>query len=72
MNTKAEQQLFTFPRLRTSNGRYCTEEQFRREKVYNENRRLWHEKEKYFRAWQAAALRVAALEREIKRLKENG
>lgn len=59
--------LFNFknPQLRLGNGRYCTEEQYRQETVYNENKRLRYEREKYLRAWLAAASRVAALEREL-------
>ena len=61
------QELFTFPRLRTKDGRYCTAEQFRRERVDGLNQRLEYERDKYMRAWLAACATIARLERELKR-----
>ena len=70
MKTKQQtNDLFTFPRLRTKNGRYCTAEQFRRERVDGHNKRLEYERDKYKRAWLAACATIARLEREITTMK---
>lgn len=70
MKTKQQtNDLFTFPRLRTKNGRYCTAEQFRRERVDCLNKRLEYERDKYKRAWLAACATIARLEREKKEMK---
>ena len=61
--------LFELPKLRTRNGRFCTKEQFRVECVDRENQRLRYDRDKYYRAWLAAAQRVAVLERELRTLK---
>lgn len=65
--------IFNFkdPPLRTKDGRFCTKEQHRQERIIGMNEMLKFERDKYFRAWQAAAARVATLEREIKKLKAN-
>lgn len=65
-----EQSLFTYPQLRTRDGRYCTKEQYRREKVDGENQRLKYKCDKYYRAWIAAANKANRLERELKHLHE--
>ena len=70
MKTKQQtNDLFTFPLLRTKNGRYCTAEQFRRERVDGLNKRLEYERDKYKRAWLAACATIARLEREITTMK---
>ena len=70
MKTKQQtNDLFTFPRLRTKNGRYCTAEQFRRERVDGLNKGLEYERDKYKRAWLAACATIARLEREITTMK---
>lgn len=65
-NVMKEQNLFTYPQLRTRDGRYCTKEQYRREKVDGENQRLKYERDKYYRAWLAATATISRLERKLK------
>ena len=65
-----EQSLFPTPQLRTKDGRYCTKEQFRREKVYGENKRLKDDCEKYRRAWLAASSKAARLERKLQQFQK--
>ena len=62
--------LFKEQPVRSSNGRYCTREQLRVERVDGENKRLRFERDKYLRAWMAVSERVSKLERELKELKE--
>lgn len=45
-----QQTLFKELPLRRGNGRFCTKEQFRQDKVDEENKRLRFEKEKFKRA----------------------
>ena len=66
METK-QKLLFEFPKLRTRNGRFCTKEQFRTERVDSDNTRLRYERDKYYRAWIAVSKKAAYLERELKR-----
>lgn len=49
--TKQSQALFPNEPLRKSDGRFCTKEQYRLEKVDGENTRLRFERDKYYRAW---------------------
>lgn len=70
METKQQLSLFKYPRLRTRDGRFCTSEQYRLERVEGLNKRLIYEKEKYLRAWLAAADRCAILERELRTLRD--
>lgn len=68
-NTSTQQELFPMPQLRRKNGRYCTKEQYRTEKVDNENKVLKYKCEQYYRALLALQKRNASLEREISELK---
>lgn len=61
--------LFKFTPLRTRNGRYCTKEQLRIERVDNENKRLLYERDKYYRAWLSVSSKASRLERELQELK---
>ncbi len=61
--------LFKEPPLRRKNGKYCTKEQFRQDKVDEENKKLQFEKEKYKRAWLAVLQENIRLKDELKTLK---
>jgi len=61
--------MFKQHRLRRKNGRYCTKEQYRQEMVDEDNKRLRMERDKYYRAWMAAAAKAGRLERELMILK---
>lgn len=65
-----QQTLFKELPLRRGNGRFCTKEQFRQDKVDEENKRLRFEKEKFKRAWLALVQENARLKNELKTLKE--
>lgn len=56
--------------LRTKDGRFCTKEQQRQERVDDENKRLRYERDKYYRAWLAAAKKTTELGRELQLLKD--
>lgn len=62
--------LFKEQPLRRSNGRYCTQEQYRQEKVDSENKMLRFERDKYFRMWLTASNKASRLERELTELKK--
>lgn len=66
---ETQQTLFKQERLRSRNGRFCTKEQLLNERIEDENKRLRFDKEKYYRAWLAAAERASRLERELEELK---
>lgn len=57
--------LFNEPQLRRKDGRYCTKEQYRVEKIENENTRLRLERDKYFRMYLALAKDNERLNREL-------
>lgn len=61
--------LFEEQKPRRKNGQYCTAEQQRVDRIENENKVLRLEREKYFRAYLAAASRNSRLERELTALK---
>lgn len=65
-----QQTLFKELPLRMGNGRFCTKEQFRQDKVDEENKILRFEKEKFKRAWLALVQENARLKNELKTLKE--
>lgn len=65
-----ELRLFKQAPLRTKNGRYCTKEQLRIERVDFTNKTLTLERDKYYRAWAAAAAKATRLERELTNLKK--
>lgn len=60
-----QKQLFKHPPLRRSNGRYCTKEQYRTDRVDSENKQLRYERDKYYRAWMAVASENEQLRREL-------
>ena len=62
--------LFKEHPLRRSNGRYCTQEQYRQEKVYSENKMLRFERDRYFRMWLTASNKASRLERKLTELKK--
>lgn len=64
-----KEQLFNQQPLRRKNGRYCSKEQYRQEIIEEDNKRLRYERDKYMRAWLAAANKASKLEREILTLK---
>lgn len=61
--------LFKEEPLRRKDGRYCTQEQYRQEKVDSDNKILRFERDKYFRMWIAASNKASRLERELTELK---
>jgi hypothetical protein len=64
-----QQQLFSHPQLRRSDGRFCTKEQYIIDKTKHENIILKHNCQKYCRAWLASAKRAQYLERQLVDLK---
>ena len=62
-------ELFEFPKPRDSKGRFCSAERAYADKAITENKRLRYDKEKYFRAYLAAANKCSRLERELNNLK---
>lgn len=63
------ERLFDQPQLRLRNGKFCTNEQYRIERIEHENKILRLEREKYYRAWCCSSKRIGALERELNALK---
>lgn len=69
MKENNEKTLFKPLPLRRKNGKYCNKEQYRQEIIEEDNKRLRYERDKYMRAWLAAADKASKLEREILTLK---
>jgi hypothetical protein len=69
MKKNNEKTLFKPLPLRRKNGKYCNKEQYRQEIIEEDNKRLRYERDKYMRAWLAAANKASKLEREILTLK---
>lgn len=69
MKENNEKKLFKPLPLRRKNGKYCNKEQYRQEIIEEDNKRLRYERDKYMRAWLAAANKASKLEREILTLK---
>jgi hypothetical protein len=61
MKQNSQTSLFKEPKLRRNDGRYCTEEQYRVDRIEEENKRLRLERDKYFRMY-------VSLERDNERL----
>lgn len=51
MKEKSQTSLFKKQKLRRNNGQYCTEEQYRTERIEEENKRLRLERDRYFRMY---------------------
>lgn len=64
-----EQELFKKQPLRLNNGRYCTKEQLRLERIEGRNKYLEYEREKCMRAWISLAKENTRLTQEINELK---
>ena len=64
-----QQELFSHPQLRRSDGRFCTKEQYIVDKTKHENIILRHNCQKYYRAWMASAKKAQRLERQLADLK---
>ena len=69
MNQTKQTSLFKEVRPRLSNGRYCTEEQYRVNMVVEENKRLRLERDKYFRMYVSVEKDNERLTRELMVLK---
>ena len=63
------QKLFKQPQLRRNNGRYCTEEQYRVDRIEEENKRLRIERDRYYRMYISFARDNERLGRELMVLK---
>ena len=61
--------LFKELRPRLNNGRYCTEEQYRVDRIEEENKRLRLERDKYFRMYMSLEKDNERLTRELMVLK---
>jgi len=61
--------LFKELRPRLNNGRYCTEEQYRVDRIEEENKRLRLERDKYFRMYVSVEKHNERLTRELMVLK---
>lgn len=62
--------LFKQAQPRRNNGRFCTPEQMRVERVDNTNKLLRYERDKFYRMWLAASKKASRLERELVKIKE--
>lgn len=69
MKDKSQTSLFKEPKLRRNDGRYCTEEQYRTDRIEEENKRLRLERDKYFRMSMALSKDNERLTRELMVLK---
>lgn len=69
MKEKSQVALFKEPKLRRNNGRYCTEEQYRTDRIEEENKRLRLERDKYFRMYTSVERDNERLTRELMVLK---
>ena len=69
MKENSQISLFKEYKLRRNNGRYCTEEQYRTDRIEEENKRLRLERDKYFRMAMALSKDNERLTRELMVLK---
>ena len=69
MKDKSQTPLFKEVRPRLSNGRYCTEEQYKVNMVMEENKRLRLDRDKYFRMYTSIEKDNERLTRELMVLK---
>lgn len=69
MKDKSQTSLFKEHKLRRNNGRYCTEEQYRVDRIEEENKRLRLERDKYFRMYVSLEKSNERLTRELMVLK---
>ena len=69
MKDNSQTALFKKQKLRRNNGQYCTEEQYRTERIEEENKRLRLERDKYFRMYTSVERNNERLTRELMVLK---
>jgi hypothetical protein len=69
MKEASQMVLFKELRPRLNNGRYCTEEQYRVDRIEEENKRLRLERDKYFRMYMSLEKDNERLTRELMVLK---
>lgn len=69
MKQNSQTSLFKEHKLRRNNGRYCTEEQYRTDRIEEENKRLRLERDKYFRMYTSVERDNERLTRELMVLK---
>jgi len=69
MKDKSQTALFKEPKLRRNDGRYCTEEQYRTDRIEEENRRLRLERDRYYRMYISIEKDNERLTRELMVLK---
>ena len=69
MKQNQQTSLFKEHKLRRNNGRYCTEEQYRTDRIEEENKRLRLERDKYFRMYTSVERDNERLTRELMVLK---
>lgn len=69
MKDKSQTTLFEQPKLRRNDGRFCTEEQYRIDRIEEENKRLRLDRDMYYRMYISVAKNNARITRELMSLK---
>lgn len=70
LETNTQLSLFKEERLRRTDGKFCTKEQYMQDKLRDENTKLRVERDKYYRMYMAVVKDNERLMNEIRELKQ--